>query len=140
MKKNFNDFINSNPNCSGLFTSSTAKAIFNFLSDDENIIKMLESSDAEQPALSGCVLSLEAFYGNLPNKDMDLDDFNKQAIGRMIKTILEPFGYIPTKQKNLSKSLNSKYFKSAKCYALLKPAYLKVVKKIIRTELYNEGK
>lgn len=131
MKRMYNDFISANPNCSGLSSSKTAEAVFDFLSRDENIISMIESADAQQPALAGCVQELEAFYDGIQDKDMDLEDFNKQAVGRMIKTILEPFGYVPTGQKYLSKALNTKYFKSAKCYSLTNPASMKVIKKIV---------
>lgn len=135
MKCLFQDFINSNPNCSGLASSSTAKALFDFLSQDIITIKMIEYAEIGKPALAGCVSEFEAFYDSISNPDMSLnDDFNKQAVGRMIKTILEPFGYLPTNQKAFSKSSGTKYFRSAKCYSLTGPAYLAVVKQIIETD------
>jgi len=132
MKNTFNDFIRQNLNCSGLATSITAKALYDFMNQDQMIIAMLEYADMGKPALAGCVELLEAYYTSLSTIDFSLDDdFNRQAIGRMIKTILEPFGYQPTSQKTFSKALGTKYFRSAKCYALLAKPRLAVVKTIV---------
>jgi hypothetical protein len=58
------------------------------------------------------------------------DDFTRQVVGRMIKTILEPFGYIVTKKKDISREKNAQYFKSASCYAKLGPATMHIVKRV----------
>ena len=39
-------------------------------------------------------------------------------MGRMVKAILEPFGYRVTTQKDLPKQWKGRYFSSASCYAL----------------------
>jgi len=131
MKTTFNDFLSNNPNCSKFNSNSDAQAIFDFLSKDENIIKMIEASDMGKPALSGCVTDLEAFYDNLNNPIIDFnDDFTRTAIGRMIRIILEPFGYRVSKKKDISRATKCKYFKAASCYELCAPAKLKIVKRI----------
>ncbi len=131
MKTTFNEFLTQNPNCSKFKDNADAIAIFEFLSQDEIIIKMIEASEMGKPALSGCVLELEEFYGNLKNPSVDFkDDFTRTVIGRMIRNILEPFGYRVTKKKDISRTTKCAYFKAASCYELCAPAKLKIVKRI----------
>ena len=58
------------------------------------------------------------------------DGFTRTVIGRMIKSILDPFGYRPTVQKSFPKTCNVKYFSSASCYSLTGSATMKVAKYI----------
>ena len=48
----------------------------------------------------------------------------------MVKTILEPFGYCVTKQKNFPKNVSTEIFSSASCYEMSGIAKLRVVKRI----------
>lgn len=45
----------------------------------------------------------------------------------MVKTILKPFGYESTNQKEISQIYRGKYFKSASCYKRLGKASLEVI-------------
>jgi len=131
MKATYNDFISANPNCSNYADHKDAQKIFDFLNQDEIIIKMLELADQGRPALAGCVLELESFYESLNSTTIDFTDgFTRTVIGRMIKTIIEPFGYCVTKQKDFTKNRKGKYFTSASCYSLTGPATMHVVKRI----------
>lgn len=131
MKATFDDFMTANPNCSGFDGNADARKIFDFLNRDENIIAMADSADQGKPALAGCVLELEAFYDAMNSSLIDFSDgFTRTAIGRMIKTILEPFGYTVTKQKDFTKNKKGKYFTSASCYALTAPASMRIVKRV----------
>lgn len=131
MKATYNDFISANPNCSNYADNKDAQKIFDFLNQDENIIKMLELADQGRPALAGCVIELESFYESLNSTTLDFTDgFTRTVIGRMIKTIIEPFGYCVTKQKDFTKNKKGKYFTSASCYSLTGPATMHVVKRI----------
>ena len=58
------------------------------------------------------------------------DNFTKQAVGLMVKTILEPFGYVVWKQKNLPKSINATKFQTASVYRrdITKTATMRVAK------------
>jgi hypothetical protein len=59
-----------------------------------------------------------------------LDGFTKQALGRMVKTILDPFGYRPNKQKDMPKAIGAKFVTSATTYKFEGNATMKVVRKI----------
>ena len=131
MKATFNDFLAENPNCSKYDGNPDAIAIFDLLSKDENIIGMIDASEAGKPALSACVDEIEAFFSNQQNPTFFLtDDFTRQAVGRMIKTILAPFGYEVTVQKDLPKALKGKYFTSASCYTKSGTPTMKVIRTI----------
>ena len=119
MKATFTQFLEENKNCSGLDSNPDARAIFDFLNLDENIIKMVDYSDQGKPALAACVLELEAMYDAIPQPTLDLNDaFTRTAVGRMVKCILKPFGYRVVKQKDFPKQRKGKYFVSASCYEM----------------------
>ena len=131
MKATYNDFLFANPNCSNFETNQDARKIFHFLNRDENIIKMAEYADQDKPALAGCVFELEDYFDSLHSQEIDLEDsFTRTVVGRMIKSILEPFGYRVTKQKDLTKNRKGKYFTSASCYAMTGFATMRIVKRV----------
>jgi hypothetical protein len=124
--------IAANPNCQKLRGNIDAEAIFNILSKDENIIAMLEISDLGKPALSACIKEIEKYFDLQKAPTFDLNEgFSKQAVGRMVKTIIKPFGYETHIQRELPKSCASKYFTSATCYRKTGIATMKVVKTIV---------
>ena len=131
MKANYTDFISANPNCSNYADNKDAQKIFDFLNQDDIIIKMVEFADQGKPALAGCVLELEKFFDAMNSAKIDFNDgFTRTVVGRMIKTILEPFGYLVTKQKDFTKNRKGKYFTSASCYDLKGPASMHIVKRV----------
>ncbi|MBC7075291.1 MAG: hypothetical protein H5T98_04330 [Syntrophomonadaceae bacterium] len=131
MKATFNDFLKENPNCSKFANNSDAIAIFNILSKEKNIIAMIDASDAGKPALSACVNEVESFFENSNNPTIDLrDGFTRTVIGRMVKSILAPFGYEPSIQKDLPKAISAKYFTSASCYEKTGTASMRIVRTI----------
>ena len=134
MKATFDDFIKQNPNCSKFADNADAMLIFNWLSEDLKIILMLEASAAGKPALTPWVKHLErVLQFEIKNPSISFDDsFTKQAVGLMVKCILEPFGYTVWKQKDLPKSAESTKFTSASVYQYnpVKKPTLRVVKKI----------
>lgn len=132
MKATFNDFLMANPSCNGFSSNSDAECIFKILSKDENIISMVEAIEQGRPGLEPCVSEIENWYENTQLSDVSLnDEFTRKAIGRMVKTVLEPFGYEVSSRKAISKNVNSKFFKTASCYEKTGKARLKVVKKIV---------
>lgn len=133
MKSAFNDFITQNPNCSKFAGNADAMLIFEFLSRDPSIIQMIEASDAGKPALAPWAKHLEHILLDIKNPSISFNDnFTKQAVGLMIKCILEPFGYVVWKQKDLPKSAESDKFQSASVYRHdpSKVASMRVVKHI----------
>ena len=131
MKATYQDFLAVNRNCSGFANNADAQALFELMNRDEHIIAMVESCEANKPALAGCVVAVEVFYDNLQQPTIDLnDDFTRTVVGRMVKSILEPFGYVPTVHRKLSKNCNARYFRSASLYEPTGPATMRIVKHI----------
>jgi hypothetical protein len=139
MLATYNDFITENPKCGkDLVSNLHAQAIFMSLSCEDNIIKMIDASEAGRPAIEAVVTRIEDYCEFQKTDDFDIsNDQRRTVVGCMIKTILRPFGYLPvmpaTKtQKELSKSVNAKYFKSGSCYYFDKdePASMEVVRRI----------
>lgn len=142
MKASFNDFIVQNPNCSKFKGNADAMLIFEFLSRDISIIEMIDACEAGKPALAPWARHLEHILLDIQKPTITFDDnFTKQAVGLMIKSILEPFGYVPWKQKDLPKSAGSENFQSASVYRRdpLKTASMKVVKHIEPIESSSTG-
>lgn len=134
MLATYNDFISQNPNCRKFENDDDMQNVFAFLSQDFIIVQMIDASEAGKPALAPVAVNVEHFFTD-PNKSHDnsLDDnFTKQAVGLMIKTVLEPFGYTVWKQKDLPKSINATKFQSASTYRfdVLAPRSMKIVKRV----------
>ena len=139
MKAVYSKFITDNTNCSGFKSNKDAEKIFDFLNQDEIIIKMAECADQSKPALAGCVLELEQFYDEMKNPKDEMknpkidfnDGFTRTVVGRMVKSILQPFGYRVDGKKDLPKNCKGKYFTSASCYKLdTSCATMRIVKRI----------
>lgn len=132
MNATHNDFLMENPTCTKAGSGDTAQKVFALLSQDANIIAMIDASEQGKPALTPCVPQIEALLEECAAPDFDVrENITRQTVGCMAKTILRPFGYRPFKQKNLPKG-TGKYFGSASCYTLSAPeeATMKVVKHI----------
>lgn len=133
MKSTYQDFLGANPNCSKYASDGVAQAVFDLLSQDQAIIAMIEAADQNKPALGPCVRMIEEYAAALTSPSFDIQkDFERTVVGRMVKVILEPFGYRVTTQKDLPKQWKGEHFSSASCYALLEPeaATMRVVKRI----------
>jgi len=128
----FSDFIRQNPNCKKFEDDETMQSIFHFLSREYVLTQLIDMSEIGKPALAPVVENVEHFFMDITKKyTHTLDDnFTKQAIGLMVKTILEPFGYVVWKQKDLPKSSRATKFQSASVYRrdYLRTATMRVVK------------
>lgn len=132
MRATFEDFIHFNPTCKKFEDNDDARAVFNLLSEDGNIIAMVDASEAGKPALSGSVKALEDYFDSLASPQIDLNDsFTKKAIGKMVRTILEPFGFETAYQRDMPKSCAAKYFRSATCYRKTGIASMEIVRTIV---------
>jgi len=132
MKATHDDFLKENPTCTSAGSGTAAQKVFELLSEDANIIAMIDASDQGQPALTPCVRQVEDYLTECAPSDFNVaENITRQTVGCMVKTILRPFGYRVVKQKNLPKG-TGQYFASASCYSLLAPeeATMKVVKQI----------
>jgi hypothetical protein len=134
MLATFNDFIAQNPNCKKFENDDDMMNIFDFLSRDYMLIQLIDASEAGKPAISPVAANVEHFFTE-PNKahlnTLD-DNFTKQAVGLVVKTILAPFGYTVWKQKDLPKSALAEKFQSASVYRFdhFAPRSMRVVKHI----------
>lgn len=131
----FGDFIIKYPKYQKFSGSKSAQEVFDYLSQPETIFKMTTANDIGKAALAGCIVGLEDNF--VKNSGFDFtqrdgsSDTVKQAVGSMIKVILEPFGYTPKVQKKLTVGL-SDFFASATHYECNpKTASMKLVQKII---------
>jgi len=133
MKTSFKEFFKENQIYNGFENDAVAKYVFDsILSKDENIIAMIECNDAGEPALCGCIFEIEQYCTiNNQSKFNLSNDFAKQALGRMVRSVLLPFGYESKSQKRIPNKYNSVYVKSAKTFSKIKPAVLRIEKKIV---------
>jgi len=133
MKASFEEYLEENPNCKKFTDNTGAIAVFSFLSDDSNITKMVASSEGGRPALLGCLRELEDFYDGLNERSFSFEDkFVRNSVGRMVATIMAPFGYIPVGQVNFSQTNKGRYFSSANRYEKKGVAHLQVIRKVER--------
>ena len=138
MLATFENFIAQNPNCKKFVDDEDMIYTFNFLSVDYVLVQLLEASDFGKPAISPIVTNIEHVFAD-PSKEHanTLDDnFTKQAVGLMVKTILAPFGYTVWKQKDLPKNSRAEKFTSASVYRfnIVNPRSMRVVKRIVEIE------
>ena len=111
-KANFQNFVNSNSILAKLQNNNDAQKIFEILNDDAQIYAAILATENGKPALSASIKKIEEYISE--NKsDFFASNFERQAVGRMQKFILAPFGYVPNEIK---KSVNSKIFTVATCY------------------------
>ena len=119
MKTNFLDFFNKYSKYKKFENNKEADYIFtNILSKNENIIKMIDMSDANTPALCACLPEIYNYYYSLNSPTFDLlnDYFARQALGTMVKFILEPFGYLKNSPKEIPKNYQPSIISSAMTY------------------------
>ena len=124
MKATFNDFITQNPTWKDFSENVDAEIIFSILSRPASIDSMVSAISGEKPALAPCVITIEELLENIPNTTMPIGrDRTRQAVGLMVKTILEPYGYEPirdasgdSKTKPLPDESRARYFKEAAVY------------------------
>jgi len=133
-KATYDDFLVQNPNCKKFTSDEDMIYTFYMLSQDIFLVQLLEASDFGKPAISPIVTNIEHVFSD-PNKKHanTLDDnFTKQAVGLMVKTILEPFGYTVWKQKDLPKNSRAEKFQTASVYRrdIIKTATMRVRKTI----------
>ena len=134
MLARFQDFIDRHPNCKKFEDDDDMQNIFEFLSREYIIIQMIDASEAGKPALTPIVRNVENFFKDTTKEHLNsLDDnFTKQAVGLMVKTVLEPFGYVVWKQKDIPKKAGAEKFQSASTYRFdaLAPRTMKITKRV----------
>jgi len=138
MLATFEDFIKQNPICKKFEHDDDMQNVFDFLSKSYVLIQLIDASEAKKPAITPIVSNIEHFFADTNKNHLNtLDDsFTKQAVGLMIKTILEPFGYEVWKQNNLSRNSGATKFTSASTYKFnpIAPRTMKVEKRIVEIE------
>lgn len=117
LKASFNDFLNVINVYRQFDGNRAAENIFDILSEDENIKKMIRFSNYENntPALCACLPEIEEHSDN-ELFNMETNDTVKQAIGAMVAVILRPFGYFPQEEISIPKEYLSDVFSNASYY------------------------
>ena len=109
----FDDFVRSSPMLKSIAGNYDAEKIFDILNEDEQIYGAILASESGKPALTASLKKINAYVAKNPDSSFPMTYFNKQAIGKMQKFILQPFGYAPNgKQKTITDNI----FSSASCY------------------------
>ena len=128
------DFCNSFAfkNCAG---NTDAQNVFDFLCRPETIHNMMVFTNLELPAISGVAKDLENMFANAPLFPLT-DPQNRQIVGRMVKFILEHFGYKPLaggldERARLRNFSEAKLFKTASVYELKNTPSNSIVMNII---------
>jgi hypothetical protein len=134
MLATYKDFLTKNKNCSKFENDRDMIDVFDYLSQNDIIIKMIEAADGLKPSMSPIAADIENIFTDESKQHENSleDNFTKQAVGLIIKTILEPFGYIPWKQKDLPKAAGAEKFQSASVYRFDEnaPRTMRIVKMI----------
>lgn len=134
MLATFDDYIQQNPHCRKFENDDDMHNVFEFLSREYILLQMLAASDAGKPAIAPVAENIEHFFiDSSKAHDNSLDDnFTRQAIGLMAKTILAPFGYVVWKQKDLPKGSRATKFQSASTYRFdpAAPRTMRVIRRI----------
>ena len=82
-----------------------SEAVFDFLSDPDNVNLMIAATQFNLPAITGVVRELEKRFGNDPDFPLNTDAPNHNApnrrnVGWMIRFIMAKYGYQPISEKN----------------------------------------
>lgn len=130
----FEEFLLENPTYQKFEHSTNARNIYDYLSLPETIEKLIAANEHGKPALYGAQFYIESNFAGYADFDLE-DNFVRQCVGNMVRTILKPFGYRSSLQRDLPKS-ESKYFKSATYYSLDKSAIECLLIKKVAIEKY----
>lgn len=95
------------------------RGLYELLMEEQNQIAMVEASNAGKPAIEACVKQIEEYVAAHPESGIVLsDNHTKQSLGRVVKYILDPFGYTPVAKRVFSRSSESNYITSGTIYQL----------------------
>lgn len=114
MLSTYNEFQEKYPRYKIFCNDKLFREVYEYLSLPRTIAQMIDANERGKPALSGCVKRLEKLFPDLLSKGYS-SHLVCQAVGSMVKVILEPFGYIPIKQKRMPQKY-SEFFTSASLY------------------------
>jgi hypothetical protein len=128
----FEKFIEENPRCKKYSENKTARSLFIFMSEPENIDKMITANNKGRPALEGILSEVENKFNKKNEFDIEKDVFVRHTIGIMVREVLKEFGFVVDRTEiNRQKNINAKYIKSATHYKYNKNKAKKKIKKIV---------
>lgn len=112
-----NDFFTS----SKIQRNSDTEKMLEFLLQPKSVDRMMVASDFELPALTFVVKELEEKFKDCNNaplnhKGQHQNAVNRQNIGRMVKYIMQEFGYVPIDGK-LSERARLPKFAGSECFS-----------------------
>jgi hypothetical protein len=106
LKATFDDFLTKHPGNGMYKNDPVARKLFDVLNSEENIEAMIAACKKEMPALTLLVKTIRDTYASIdPALITDWEQkndagFSSNAVGVMAKVILEPFGWIPKRNRN----------------------------------------
>lgn len=132
-KASFEDFLEENKNYNKVFENKETRFIFDhILSNDYNIIAMIYASDMGLPALDVCLREIESYYEKSLTKEFNLaDKFTKQGLGKLCKSVLAPFGYVPSGRNG---RVHSEYIDTSMIYKKEGNPSMKVEVRIVEND------
>ena len=123
-KADFQSFINSSSILAKLQGNLEAQKIFDILNEDSQIYAAILAIENGKPPLSASIKKIEDYVSKTGSNFL-ASNYERQAVGRMQKAILAPFGYVPT---DVKKSVKSTFFTVATCYAENKNSATMIIK------------
>lgn len=112
MSITFNNFLERYPKYLKYGGNKEVLSVFDLLNKPESVFSMICANKTKKSALSGCVIDVTEHVKRF--SDFTLTgpnaDFQKQAVGSMVRLILEPFGLVPDKQVRINPALGSPFF------------------------------
>lgn len=124
----FNDFVRVSAVNKNLLTNLDAIKTFDFLKSAEVIVNEIVFSKQNLPVVSGIAKDLERLseHTAFPMSD----ETNRKVVGKMIKYILNFYGYspkdVPRSEKRIRNFSEARYFKTSQIYHKTHDAKLKV--------------
>jgi len=99
-------------------------AAFEFISSPDSVIKMINATNNDKPALAGIVRELEERFGDcegfpLNHKGPGKNAKNRRNIGWIVRFIMREYGFIPvadSERTRIGADSKSKYFGNAAVY------------------------
>ncbi|MDF2606977.1 MAG: hypothetical protein K0S34_1172 [Bacillales bacterium] len=124
----FNEFIKVSPVKQDLLQNQDAIKAFEFIKSPASIVNMIVFSKSSLPVVSGIAKDLEII---LDRSSFPMSDRNNRIIvGRMIRYILDYYGYTPLNNATVDKRLrnfsDARYFKTSAVYTKSHQAKLRV--------------
>jgi hypothetical protein len=111
----YDQFFSLYPIYQKFYSIDSFQELHDWLWDTGSVAKMLDALKFKRPAIEGIVSDIESIFENRDDLSFR-DNYTKKATGMLIKYVLEYFGYISARQKDIGKGMHARYFTSGMYY------------------------